>query len=154
MKSVYVCTKQTVCVKCWYVGFDNIFSIFQQFFNRFIDIDNITIVVRDHNISARTIKRSSHSSILSSLFLIGQFLKHASGYVGGKLDNFVRFSFLIQDRVISCLDIDLAATFRNTLIFCSEKLTASQMCPEISIFLTLRKFWLNKHSVVLPLNLI
>ena len=76
------------------------------------------------------------------------------GHVSRKLDHLEGLSAGIENRVIGSLNPDLLAAFADALVFGRLVFAAIQGRPELAIFAALLVGRLDKHAVVLALNLL
>ena len=76
------------------------------------------------------------------------------GHVSRKLDHLEGFSVGIQNRVIGSLNPDLLAAFADALVFGRLVFAAIQRRPELAVFAALLVGRLDKHAVVLALDLL
>ncbi len=97
---------------------------------------------------------SHHLAGLRHGALHGLVLVHLRGDVGGVLDDLGRLAIEVQDRVVGCLDPDLAPALAQAPILAGVIFAAPELLPELAILDAAAMLRLDKQRMVLPAHFV
>ncbi len=70
-----------------------------------------------------------------------------------ELDDFDDPPLEVENRIIGCLNVDVAAAFANAHKLVGDELSSVELAPHLCVVRACRKSWINEHAVMLAHNL-